>query len=68
MYITIEDINDHSPEFSQSAYTWMVVEGYYHTWTVVGRLQAQDEDEAHNAQLVYSLRNAGNVPVGFAKH
>lgn len=54
VYVTVEDINDHTPEFTARAYSAAV----YHNATATTRVltvTAFDLDSKENALLVYSL-------------
>ncbi len=52
---TIEDVNDNSPEFSQSDYIAIISEGLPAGSEVI-RVSATDRDSSDNAVVVYSLR------------
>ncbi|XP_013068652.2 cadherin-23-like [Biomphalaria glabrata] len=51
--VYIDDVNDHSPEFSQSLYEFNVQEGSQPN-TVIGKISASDADKGDNAKLGYS--------------
>lgn len=65
--ISLFDINDNPPVFSQKVYTFQVKEtpqnsmsdGYSVRGDTVGIVNASDADAMHNGQIVYSLKPSG---------
>ncbi|XP_026170172.1 cadherin-18-like isoform X2 [Mastacembelus armatus] len=55
--ITLTDVNDNPPKFSQSNYQLYVPE-LAPVGKAVGRIRASDEDEGQNAEMTYSITNA----------
>lgn len=55
MFVTLLDINDHSPVFDRDLYEYTVVEGHYTIPVLLGYVQATDLDEGVNGKVVYSL-------------
>lgn len=60
--VIIEDVNDHSPIFNQSNYSWTVSEGTAVRGRV-GAVYATDRDSGPRGRIVYSItgRNVGSV-------
>jgi len=54
VHVKISDSNDNVPEFSDADYDFVVTENQP-TGTSVGRVQATDNDNGTNAELVYSI-------------
>ncbi|KRZ29393.1 Protocadherin Fat 3 [Trichinella pseudospiralis] len=59
--LTINDINDNVPTFSQSLYVLEVPEGTYERRVSIGHIAATDKDHGLNAVLHYSILDE-NVP------
>ncbi|KAL1241729.1 Protocadherin Fat [Trichinella spiralis] len=59
--LTISDINDNMPTFSQSLYVLEVPEGTYERRVSIGHIAATDKDSGLNAALHYSILEK-NVP------
>ncbi|KRY16250.1 Protocadherin Fat 4 [Trichinella patagoniensis] len=59
--LTISDINDNVPTFSQSLYVLEVPEGTYERRVSIGHIAATDKDSGPNAALHYSILEK-NVP------
>ncbi|KAK2844008.1 hypothetical protein Q5P01_010667 [Channa striata] len=55
--ITLTDVNDNPPKFSQKSYQLYVPE-LATVGKAVGRIRANDEDEGENAEMIYSITNA----------
>ncbi|XP_051267208.1 cadherin-18-like isoform X1 [Dicentrarchus labrax] len=55
--ITLTDVNDNPPKFSQKSYQLYVPE-LAPVGKAVGRIRANDEDEGQNAEMTYSISNA----------
>uniref|UniRef100_A0A671VQ38 Cadherin-12 n=1 Tax=Sparus aurata TaxID=8175 RepID=A0A671VQ38_SPAAU len=55
--ITLTDVNDNPPKFSQKSYQLYVPE-LAPVGKAVGRIRANDEDEGQNAEMTYSITNA----------
>ena len=53
VHVKIADTNDNVPEFSDADYNFVVTENLP-GGTSVGRVQATDNDNGTNAELVYS--------------
>lgn len=49
------DINDNSPEFTQSEYSFEIPEGPYGSGATVGFVEAHDKDAGLNALVNYSI-------------
>ncbi|TMS09615.1 Cadherin-18, partial [Larimichthys crocea] len=54
--ITLTDVNDNPPKFSQKSYQLYVPE-LAPVGKAVGRIRANDEDEGQNAEMTYSITN-----------
>ncbi|KAM3604810.1 uncharacterized protein V6R79_016461 [Siganus canaliculatus] len=54
--ITLSDVNDNPPKFSQKNYQLYVPE-LAPVGRAVGRIRASDEDQGHNAEMTYSITN-----------
>lgn len=61
--ITIEDVNDHAPEFTKSNYEFHVMENVT-IRQIVGRVTALDKDDGINGKLTYSLSGKGSQYFG----
>ena len=57
--VKIADANDNVPEFSNADYNFVVTENLP-GGTSVGRVQATDNDNGTNAELVYSIMSGEN--------
>uniref|UniRef100_A0A668AQ11 Cadherin 18 n=1 Tax=Myripristis murdjan TaxID=586833 RepID=A0A668AQ11_9TELE len=55
--ITLTDVNDNPPKFSQKSYQLYVPESAP-VGKAVGRIRANDEDEKENAEMTYAITNA----------
>ncbi|XP_070829577.1 cadherin-18-like [Chaetodon trifascialis] len=55
--ITLSDVNDNPPKFSQKSYQLYVPE-LAPVGKPVGQIRASDEDEGQNAEMTYSITNA----------
>ncbi|KAM9323061.1 cadherin-18-like [Pholidichthys leucotaenia] len=55
--ITLTDVNDNPPKFTQKGYQIFVPE-LAPVGKAVGRIRANDEDEGQNAEMTYSITNA----------
>ncbi|KAK3597372.1 hypothetical protein CHS0354_034615 [Potamilus streckersoni] len=56
--ITLKEVNDHTPTFSPSSYTFYVYNDSA-TGTVLGNLLAKDADIGTNGQFMFSINQAG---------
>ena len=59
VHVKIADTNDNVPEFSDADYNFVVTENLP-GGTSVGRVQATDNDNGTNAELVYSIMSGEN--------
>ena len=59
VHVKIADTNDNVPEFSDAYYNFVVTENLP-GGTSVGRVQATDNDNGTNAELVYSIMSGEN--------
>ena len=59
VHVKIADTNDNVPEFSDADYNFVVTENLP-GGTSVGRVQATDNDNGTNAELVYSIISGEN--------
>ncbi|XP_036365784.1 protocadherin Fat 4-like isoform X1 [Octopus sinensis] len=57
--ITIDDVNDHAPEFSKSNYEFNLMENVT-IGQIVGQVTALDKDDGINGKLSYSLSGKGS--------
>lgn len=66
--ITLSDINDHSPEFTDLKLELSRKEGYYDNVTLT-KVFARDADSGENAHITYSVisGNEGKGHVGVSK-
>ncbi|KAM8838139.1 cadherin-18-like isoform 1-T2 [Synchiropus picturatus] len=55
--VTLSDVNDNAPKFSQKSYQLYVPE-LAPIGKAVGRIKANDEDEGQNAEMTYRITNA----------
>ena len=58
LQITVQDINDHAPEFEVSEYAMSIQENQ-NSGTTVTEVYANDDDEGSNADIRYSILNSG---------
>ena len=55
--ITVKDVNDNRPTFSEKSYQFKVNENVPSDF-LVGRVSAVDEDSGHNAEITFNLKSA----------
>ncbi|XP_013869303.1 cadherin-6 [Austrofundulus limnaeus] len=60
--ITLTDVNDNPPRFTQTLYQFRVPETSMHG-TTVGRLQATDRDIGINAEMIYTIISGDGMDV-----
>ncbi|CAI9734033.1 protocadherin Fat 4-like [Octopus vulgaris] len=61
--ITIDDVNDHAPEFTKSNYEFNLMENVT-IGQIVGQVTALDKDDGINGKLSYSLSGKGSQYFG----
>jgi len=58
--VTVEDVNDNAPVFTQTSYTAVVPENAPLDWSVA-QLQAFDPDEGPGGKVEYSFAGEGRL-------
>ena len=53
--VIVTDVNDNSPQFSQSIYTFEIPENVSIGYRILSSIQASDKDEGKNAMIRYSF-------------
>jgi len=61
--VTVTDANDHSPQFTSDSYHVEMVENQLPSSAIV-RVEASDDDDGQNSQLVYSLAEFSETQYG----
>lgn len=67
--VTIYNVNDHDPQFSQNHYTFFVSDSLLKTKSSIGEIKAVDADSSDNVTLtirgpfasMFSINNQGNI-------
>jgi len=62
MVVMVIDANDHAPRFDKRQYTFDVVENVA-SGTVIGQVNAVDDDDGDNAVITYSFTRRTQVPL-----
>ncbi|CAG9765181.1 unnamed protein product [Ceutorhynchus assimilis] len=63
--ILVKDVNDHTPIFKKSSYSFDTEEASY-TRKVLGKIEAMDSDFGSNANISYSIKTDDNSRVPFS--
>ena len=62
LIITISDINDNEPIFSQLLYEFSIVESHYISPNTLGQIQATDRDAGINSRISFQIISEEEVP------
>ena len=62
LFITISDINDNEPIFSQLLYEFSIVESHYISPNTLGQIQATDRDAGVNSRISFQIVSDEEVP------
>ena len=62
LIITISDINDNEPIFSQLLYEFSIVESHYISPNTLGQIQATDRDAGINSRISFQIVSDEEVP------